>query len=299
MIFGQDANRESLRDAIFTVNDYSLLFVELALNRFKYGNTPPGIDTRYLEIQLLTSGIGICFENKDNAGPYSPERFPFLSLGAANSYRMDVYGEPISRGAVGIDYNVSGLTPDNSVFFYNNKTRTGNIAMLNWYAQRMYDATNTADTNMGQQKFPVIVKAPKKLQLAFKNAIKKWIMGQPFILGDDKTGPELKDFECLNLNIPYIADKAFDYNRALWNECLTRLGIDNLYNDDKRERMITGEVEAQKESVNIYKAAYLDERKKAVDKFNELFGTDWTVEWNSEVNKLGALYNQAERPDEI
>lgn len=294
MIFGQDANRESLNEAIFTVSDYTTLFIELALSRFNYRNTPDGIDTRYLEIQLLTNGLGICFENKDTIGPYSPERFPFLSLASANNFSLDVYGEPIHRGAVGVNYTVNGLTPENSVFFYNNKTRSGNMPMLRWYAQRMYDATVTADTNMGQQKFPVIVKAPKKLQLAFKNAVKKWIMGQPFILGDANIGPEVKDFECLNLNIPYIADKAFDYNRALWNECLTRLGIDNLYNDDKRERMITGEVEAQKESVSIYKAAYLDERKKAVNKFNELFGTDWQVEWNSEVSKIGALYNQTE-----
>ena len=60
-------------------------------------------------------------------------------------------------------------------------------------------------------------------------------------------------------------------------------------NINKKERLLDSEIDSQKSSIEIYRQSYLNERKEAVKKFNEIFGTDWGVEWYN-----GTLYNDFE-----
>lgn len=282
-----DPFKQELGKCIFTETDYYLMLLDLAINRTEYTSTPKGIDIRYLEKTLAENGSCILFKN-DGKGEFPAEKYPFLCLPLANEYSLDSYGEPLKRSAIGLNHTYTGLTPYNSVIMYNNRLHSSSVPMLRWYSMRMYKATSNADANIDMQRYSVIVKAREKTRLSFLNAIKKFQLGLPFIFSTADNGISQKDFETLNFNIPYVADKCFSYNRELWNECLTRLGIDTL-NINKKERLLDSEVDSQKSSIEIYRQSYLNERKEAVKKFNEIFGTEWGVEWYN-----GTLYNDIE-----
>lgn len=279
-----DPLKKEMCEAAFTLGDYTAMLLDVAINRTKYDNTPSGIDIRFMEKTLVEQGACVLFAN-DGKGPYTMERFKYLCLPLAGGFDLDFYGDLYHRQAAGCGHTYTGLTPENSVIIYNNRLRCGNISMLRWYAARMYEATKNADANIEMQRFSVIVKSREKTRLSFLNAVKKFQNGLPFIFSTQENGISQKDFETLNFNIPYIADKCFAYNKELWTECLTRLGIDAL-NINKKERLLTGEVESEKSCIEIYRQSYLNERQTALNKFNEIFGTDWRVEWYD-----GNIYN--------
>ena len=61
-----------------------------------------------------------------------------------------------------------------------------------------------------------------------------------------------------------------DYKREIWNEFLTFMGINNLA--EKRERLITNEVDSNNELINLNLQSLLIPRKEACKQFNEKYG---------------------------
>lgn len=68
------------------------------------------------------------------------------------------------------------------------------------------------------------------------------------------------------------------------NDCMTMLGINNA-NQDKTERLVSGEADARSEQVGANRAIALNERERACEKINKMFGTSISVRWNEELNK--------------
>ena len=62
----------------------------------------------------------------------------------------------------------------------------------------------------------------------------------------------------------------------VWNECLTTLGINNA-NTEKRERLITDEVEANNEMIEICSDVMLKAREEACKRINNMFGLNIKV----------------------
>ena len=76
--------------------------------------------------------------------------------------------------------------------------------------------------------------------------------------------------KALKTDAPFIAQDVMDYKREIWNEFLTFMGISNL--SEKRERMVTNEIDSNNELVNLNLQALLIPRKEACKQFNEKYG---------------------------
>lgn len=70
--------------------------------------------------------------------------------------------------------------------------------------------------------------------------------------------------------------------KSLYGEIMERIGINSL-NYEKRERMITDEVDQNKEQTMATSDILLKERQLACDRINELFGLNISVELNSDI----------------
>jgi hypothetical protein len=91
----------------------------------------------------------------------------------------------------------------------------------------------------------------------------------PFIFGNKQFDISNK-LNVLKTDAPYLIDKLELHKHELWNEALTFLGIDNA-NTDKKERLITDEVESNNDLITYYLNCFYKTRKQAVDLINENF----------------------------
>ena len=254
-----------------TYYQYVERLTELAISRIIWHNLPKTVDERYLELHLFTDGQMIYF-NDDVIGN--------LCLNCTMSGRFDVYGYPILRRAYSAYNNYKKmLKPDNSVIIFNNLMRTNSILDVKMFALRLYNLDRTIDINVNAQKTPVLIMCDENERLTMQNLYKQWEGNEPVIFGDKNLN--VKGVQVLKTDAPYVADKLYELKCNIWNEALTYLGISNI-TVNKKERLITDEVERNQGGVLANRFPYLNPREKAVIDINEMFGTDISVEFRED-----------------
>ena len=254
-----------------TYYQYVERLTELAISRIIWHNLPDTVDERYLELHLFTDGQMIYF-NDDVIGD--------LCLNCTMSGRFDVYGYPILRRAYSAYNNYKKmLKPDNSVIIFNNLMRTNSILDVKMFALRLYNLDRTIDINVNAQKTPVLILCDENERLTMKNVYEQWEGNEPVIYGDKNLN--VKGVQVLKTDAPFIADKLYELKCNIWNEALTYLGISNV-TVNKKERLITDEVERNQGGVLANRFPYLNPREKAVIDINKMFGTDISVEFRED-----------------
>ena len=90
---------------------------------------------------------------------------------------------------------------------------------------------------------------------------------------------------CMKTDAPFLIDKLENHKHQIWNEALTYLGIDNA-NTDKKERLITDEVESNNELINYYINCFYKTRKEACDLINKKYNLNIKIKLNKDVLEL-------------
>jgi hypothetical protein len=242
-----------------TFLQYYNRLVELSLNVFEWKNLPDSIDPRFLELTLFGDGMSVFF--KDDVMGY-------LALQVMISGELDVYRIPIKRNAYAVNGYHNSLTNNNSVIIFNNYTHTNSQLDIEMYAQRLYEAERAIDVNVKQQKTPKIIKCSESQRLVMENLMKQYNGNEPFIFGDkDLDTTEIKPFD---ISSPFVADKLQILKRQIWNEALTYIGIENS-NTEKKERLVTDEIQSNLGGVEAQRFTRLNARKDACKKINTMF----------------------------
>lgn len=248
---------------------YLMRLLELSASMFDWQNMPDSCDVRTLELSLLTSGRAVFF--KDDA------MNTFLTLCVnTDSSRFDVYGNPRQRTARSLYNNYHyKLTNKNSVMIYNNYLRTPSLMHLMQFADRLGKIDEIIDININAQKTPILILCDEKSRLTMKNLYMKYDGNQPFIFADRSLNPN--EFQVLKTDAPFVADKLYQQKNLLWNEALTYLGISNV-SYQKKERLVSDEVSRNMGGTIASRYARLNERQKACELINKMFGLDiWCV----------------------
>ena len=110
----------------------------------------------------------------------------------------------------------------------------------------------------------------------FKVFMKKILQGVQTIF--TSKGFRAEDVNVLQTNAPFIADELHGMKQAILRECMTLLGIENA-NMDKKERLVADEVNANNQQVIASRNIWLSERKKAIEKLNNKFNLNASVEF--------------------
>ena len=155
------------------------------------------------------------------------------------------------------------------ILVMNNYERIPTSATINLFAYRLAEAQRTADVNIKAQRTPILITTDQKQYFTLKKMYEEYDGNTPAIFADRNviTPDALKS---LKTDAPYIAQHIMDYKREIWNEFLTFIGVSNL--SEKRERMITGEVDSNNELINLNLQSMLIPRKDACRQFNEKYG---------------------------
>lgn len=254
-----------------TYIQYFNRLVELSVSTFEWQGLPETVDPRYLELHLFQNGSVVYFRD---------EVMGDLCLDCIANGQFDVYGNPISRRAYS-SYNQyqKTLNESDSVIIWNNYLRQPSVLDVKMFAKRLYNLDRIIDVNANAQKTPVLVQGTEKQRSTLINLYKEFDGNAPFIFGDKNL--DLNSLRAISTNAPYVADKLYQLKTQIWNEALTYLGISNL-NIQKKERMITDEVQRNQGGTIASRYSRLEARREAVDKINRMFGTDISVDYRED-----------------
>lgn len=254
-----------------TYIQYFNRLVELSVSMFEWQGLPETVDPRYLELHLFQNGSMVYFRD---------EVMGDLCLDCIANGQFDVYGNPISRRAYS-SYNQyqKTLNESDSVIIWNNYLRQPSVLDVKMFAKRLYNLDRIIDVNANAQKTPVLIQGTEKQRLTLVNLYKEFDGNAPFIFGDKNL--DLNSLRAISTNAPYVADKLYQLKTQIWNEALTYLGISNL-NIQKKERMITDEVQRNQGGTIASRYSRLEARREAVDKINRMFGTDISVDYRED-----------------
>ena len=284
-----DMSQVQLNEEIFlnswTTIDYLNRLKEYALNMFEWINLPKTVDARFIELVLFEEGKINFFEDK---------LIGFLALRVNESGKQNVYNE-FDKKYIYANNGFSRVRNlRNSVTIYNNYLRTPTYTTVNLYAIRLARVTRAIDLNIEAQKTPVLITCPENQKLSLKNVYEQYKGNAPVIYTDSEFN--LDSIKVLKTDAPFVVDKLTLYKHDLWNEVMTFLGVNNS-NQDKKERLVANEVDANDEQIEQARFNMLDARKDACKKINDMFVLNIDVKFRNdnvqkayEENKINEMF---------
>ena len=260
-----------------TMIDYIDRLKMLAISLFSWKGSDDIAGTgasRFLELSLYEDGKGV-FVKDDELG--------YMALKVNPSDKLNIYNLPTKVMAWSIGYN-KNFNFDDVVYIMNNELQKPTREFMELFAYRLYETERTIDINLQAQKTPVLIEGDTKTILTLKNVYMQYSGNTPFIFGNKQFDISNK-LNVLKTDAPYIIDKLDIHKHQIFNDALTVLGIDNA-NTDKKERLITNEVESNEQLITYYLNCFYKTRKRACEQIKEKFNIDITIELNKDIIDL-------------
>jgi hypothetical protein len=163
---------------------------------------------------------------------------------------------------------------DEIVIIRNNKLSQNSHDFINRYASILAEVQKTKEVNLNGLKTPILIQCEESQLMTLKNLYAQYEGGQPVIFGTKAL--DLEGLKVLKTDTPFLLDKLQAEKIDNLNECLNFLGIKTVA--DKKERMVTDEVEANNDLVNICLSMFLNTRLKAIEDIKNKFDLDVKIE---------------------
>lgn len=214
----------------------------------------------------------------------------------------DMYNYPINALPIAIssDWKLPKYMPKTPlkvdkeiVISYINKTRTPIKEMVIYYVNRIVQIEMLMNSHINKLKMPFLVAVSPEDKEKMEDIIDR-------ILNDEEvvylSANDIANLKTLINNTPYILDKLLQHEKALINEVLTRLGINNV-DIEKKEHLIVDEANANNELISDNGDIYLKEMEKFCEECNALLGTSMSVESTTAAHLLENM-NQEDTSEE-
>lgn len=259
-------NKKWLADQILSVGDnyftkshwYNLLYL-ICINRFIWKGLPTHIDVDFIEKELANVGE-LAFINHKDYG------FQILHCAGEN---IGLYGRPTRYLCSSVNGVITEyFDADEVVIIRNNKLSQNSHDFIDRYSSNIASIQKTKEVNLNANKTPVLIQCEESQLLTMKNAYAQYEGNSPVIFATKAL--DLEGVKVFKTDAPYLLDKLQTEKIEMLNECLTFLGINTT--PRKKERMITDEVNANNDMVNICLSMFLNTRLQAIDEINKKFG---------------------------
>ena len=267
-------------------NHFMKKFEIIALNLFEWTNLPKTIEERYIEKALYDKGL-VCLIDDENFGE--------IVVGCNYSQNMNIWGEPTEVITTGYNYvktfnieNTINTTYirdikdnetiiDSAIVCQNNDLALSTRKILEYYVNKLVEVELSTFTNVYLQKFPFLINTTKDNEMTMKTLISKVDKGEPYIMYNKKIADLSNAVDVFNLNVPFVADKLMQYRFETEREIYTLFGFNN--NFEKKERLLTDEVNSNNDFINCNIDSMYKKRKQFAELMNKKYG------WNVQVSK--------------
>lgn len=254
---------------------------DLSLDLFEYDGVPDIIDIDYFETILMRDGKG---------GLLYHHSYGYMGLRVNASEGRNVYGKPSKFNLLGENgFNIQNLVEGKDFILVKNTPKERSLwRIIEEYAKRIKNTMETLDVRTNAHKVPYIVTTNPRNELSVKLLTEKVLNNEIAVIGD-KAFLETDPIKPFDLKVDFINDKLQDQINDMFGEILTIMGIDN-NSIDKGERLIVDEVNANNDIINRNLGMMLKQRQKAVERFNELYGTSMSVKLRFE-NQVQSVHD--------
>ena len=250
---------------------YKDRMISLAKNVFKFNNIPFNIDMSKVNNSLLVNGSIAWFKDDVTKELMA---LPYTNVGA-----LDLYGRPraiMITPYFGAYKRVLYKSRGEFVIMYDNEARVPLYPQIIAASERMALIKRAIDINISQQNTNRIWKVPEDQLLSFNKVLEQV----------DSNVENIATFDGLDLNsiggflntAPFVADKLNTAKHEEWAEFLELIGISNV-KVEKKERLITDEIESSMGGTIAGRYNRFESRRKAIDEINKLFNTNISVEF--------------------
>lgn len=265
--------KDAFRDAILMNNqtyvDYLERMKKVCLSMFEWVNLPDSCNARFLEMCLYYNGQAALLYDDD---------YGYINTMAADGGYINIYGLPTEINCYSYRFNqrrglyltdTGGLKGEECILVMNNFERVPTTVTISLFAYRLAEAQRTADTNIKANRTPILITTDQKQYYTLKKMYEEYDGNTPAIFADKNLiSPDA--LKAMKTDAPFLCNDIMQYKREIWNEFLTFMGIQNL--SEKKERLITGEVDSNNELLNLNLQSLLIPRKEACRQFNEKYG---------------------------
>ena len=237
---------------------------------FKF-TLPDGIPKNFFLFWLFKYGsIAVAYTNEFGwvASPYGVSKLDFYY-----QPKKFTISNPYIKNSMEWEDGKNGLIVKLNYDFY------GLEDLITHYATKLASCDKAIDVNLMNANVSVALSAHNKKEAdELKEAYAKATTGDPFvavnsdILNDGGIGTLIKDVKS-----NYIANEVLESRAKIINEFLTIIGLNNS-NNEKKERMVTDEVNANNEDVRCIAALWLENLQESFEKLRTLTGLNWEVE---------------------
>lgn len=264
--------KDAFRDALImndqTYIDYLERMKKICLSMFEW-KLPESMNARFIEQCLYYQGQAAFLYDND---------YGYLNTMASDGGYINIYGLPTEIMCYSYRFNqrrslytvdVGEEKDKECILVLNNYDRVPTSYTISLFCYRLAEAQRTIDTNVKAHRTPLIITTDQKQYFTLKKMYEEYDGNTPAIFADKNlfTPDALKS---IKTDAPMIIKDIMDYKREIWNEFLTFMGISNL--SEKRERLISNEVDSNNELINLNLQALLTPRKEACKQFNEKYG---------------------------
>lgn len=272
-------NLSSAKVRALTTTFYLNKYYSLYMNRYKI----EGVDYQARDFILRSFwGIGTiaCFKLMENSDLIPPNENLIFAPYSPNNW--NIYDYPVSANIInkkGVKFFPSRpLIVDKEVVLGWCQGNKKSVAqMVEYFVEKIVNIEIVIDINLNAHKMPFLVASAPEDTKKMAEIVN--------LLEDDAPSlfvglTEADKIKALVSGAPYIIDKLYTMKQAEENELREYLGLNNLGGAEKKEHLITSEVDVNNEVIESSGMCFIDYMKDFFDRVNELFGTSLSIEVN-------------------
>lgn len=260
------------------MDDYEMFkarFYDLACGCFNFENLDSNIYKPFVIRYLINQGQVLAFEDPyllNKEGKPTFFLYPFYAGGPLNEYNQSTVRDVtfFNNGAHYV------RTMEDSEILHVNVSGTNLYRIIEYFARNIYLINRTIQINVNAQKTPVALTCNENERLSYTNLLKEYQGNTPVIFGNKDL--DLNALKAISLQAPFVADKLYLLMENYWNQFLTFFGIPNI-NMNKRERLITDEVQRSMGGVLIAKQNFENQIQDDIERINKMFNKNIVFKW--------------------
>lgn len=264
--------------------------VSIVTNIYEWDGLPDTCDQYFLETILLWQAQGCIIYDEKKGG--------FLSLPSTPASQMNLYYQNTYWRAYSLGYTQKflALTKWNKDIYkkaapFIDETETLPIGCVctdnimsyplietvRIYTDKLVDVMRAIDVKVKQLKLGFIIETDEESKTAIQQAVHDVDNNVLAVYARRDIAKVMKESKSINTgSTPMELETLWkDYDNVM-SAFLTAFGINNLNTADKKERLLTDEVNSNNEQIALNAAYRLDQRLHFCEDFNSVFGTNVT-----------------------